>query len=137
MSDEGQRIEFGGKGPYLFQVLEMEPHAMLLDEHEVCLLQFDKLYLPVALDACPCIAEALSNMSQADMGPERTGMTPVEFDLGKTTELPLVTGSANESFQHGNTIYMDVLFNETQARLCFSVKAAALIGQVFSQIPAK
>jgi len=137
MSDEGERIEFGGKGLYLFQLLLDEPQAMLLDEHDVCLLQFGQLYMPVSLDACPAMADALSNMSQAAMGPEREGMIPVEFDLSETTELPLITGAASESFQHGETIYMDVKIGETDARLCFSVLAAETIGKILSQVPAE
>jgi hypothetical protein len=135
MTDEGQRIEFDDKGPYLFQVLEVEPQAMLLEDHEVCLLQFGQLFLPVSLDACKAVADGLSNMSQAAMGPEREGMTPVEFDLDETTELPLVTGAAAESFQYDDIIYMDVEFGETRARLSFSILAAALVGQIMSQVP--
>lgn len=137
MTNEGQRVEFGDKGPYLFQVLEAEPQAMLLEEHDVCLLQFEQLYMPVSLDACRAMADGLSNMSQADMGPERKGMLPVEFDLDEVTELPLITGTAGESFQHGETVYIDVTFGETEARLCFSIYAAAIVGQVLSQVPAK
>lgn len=136
MSEEGQRIEFDDNGPYLFQVLDTEVGAMLLEEHQVCLLQFSGLYLPIALDACGPMAEGLVNMSQAAMGPERTGMTPLEFDLSATTELPLLTGSADESFQHGETVYMDVYFGETLARLCFSVPVAAAVGQILSQASA-
>lgn len=135
MGNEGQRVEFGDKGPYLFQEFSIEPQAMLLAEHDVCLFQFGELFLPVALAACKPLADALSNMSQADMGPEREGMIPLEFDLAETTELPLVTGSAGESFQHGETVYLDVMFGETTGRLCFSVPAAAVVGQVLSQVP--
>lgn len=137
MADEGQRIEFGDKGPYLFQILSEEPQAMLLDEHDVCLLQFGQLYLPVTLDACRQMADALSNMTQADIGPEREGMIPLDFDLSETTELPLLTGAADKSFQHGETVYLDVLFDETSGRLCFSVEAASTIARIFSQIPAR
>ena len=137
MSDEGRRIEFGDKGPYLFQELTVEPQAMLLDDHEVCLFQFGGLYLPVALAACVPLADALSNMTQVAMGPERDGMIPLEFDLDETTELPLVTGSAGESFQHGETVFLDVFFGDTMARLCFSVPTAAVVGQVLSQVPAR
>lgn len=136
MTDQGQRIEFDDAGPYLFQLLETEPQAMLLEDHPVCLLQFGQLYLPVSLDACTSVADALSNMSQAAMGPEREGMIPVAFDLDETTELPLLTGAASESFQHGETVYLDVEFGPTRARLCFSILAAALVGQIMSQLPA-
>lgn len=136
MSEEGQRIEFGEKGPYLFQLLDMEPQAMLLEDHEVCLLQFGQLYFPVSLDASRAMADGLSNMSQADMGPEREGMIPVEFDPTEVTELPLITGAASESFQHGEMVYMDVQFGDTDARLCFSILAAATVGTILSQIPA-
>ena len=135
MSQEGQRIEFGDKGPYLFQVLDVEPQAMILEEHPVLLIQFEGLYLPVALDACQALVGALSNLSQASMGPEREGMIPVEFDLGETVELPLLTGAATESFQHGNVVYIDVFFGEVSARLCFTVPTVALIAQVLSQVP--
>lgn len=137
MSDEGQRIEFGNKGPYLFQELSVEPQAMLLDEHSVCLLQFDQLYLPVSLSACAALAGALSSMSQASMGPEREGMIPLEFDLSEVTELPLLTDAIRESWQHGDVVYLDVRFGETDARLCFSVKAAALVAQIVSQVPSE
>lgn len=137
MSDEGQRIEFDDKGPYLFDLLDGEPEAMLLEEHEVCLLQFDQLFLPVSLDACAAVANGLSNMSQANMGPERKGMIPVNFDTDETTELPLLTDAAAESFQHNETVYLDVQFGDTQVRLCFSILTAAIVGQVLSQIPAK
>jgi len=133
MSEDGQRIEFDDNGPYLFQVLDSEVGAMLLEEHDVCLLQFGGLYLPIALDACGPMAEGLVNMSQAAMGPERTGMIPLEFDLTDTTELPLVTSSAAESFQHGETVYMDVYFGKTMARLCFTIPVAAAVGQILSQ----
>jgi len=136
MSDQGQRVEFGDKGPYLFQVLDIEVQAMLLEDHDVCLLQFGELYLPIALAACAPMAAALSNMSQATMGPERKGMIPVEFELDEATELPLITDSGNESWQFGEVVYMDVLFHETEARLCFSVQVAATIAQVLSQVPA-
>lgn len=136
MTEEGQRIEFDDKGPYLFQVLDTEVGAMLLEEHDVCLLQFGGLYLPVSLKACGPMAEALVNMSQASMGPEREGMSPVEFDLSETTELPLVTGSGSESFQHGDIVYVDVFFGETEGRLCFSVPVAAAVGQILSQVSA-
>lgn len=135
MSDEGQRIEFGKKGPYLFQLLDVEPQAMLLEEHDVCLLQFGQLYLPVSLEACKGMADSLSNMSQADMGPERTGMIPVEFDLEETTELPLISGTAGDSFQFNETIYMDVQFGDAAARLCFSIQTAAAVGQIMAQAP--
>ena len=135
MSDEGQRVEFGDKGPYLFQLLDVEPQAMLLEEHDVCLFQFDQVYLPISLEVCGAMADGLSNMSQADMGPERTGMLPVEFDPDETTELPLITGSAGESFQYNDTVFMDVQFGDTEARLCFSVRTAAAVGQVLSQVP--
>ena len=135
MSDQGQRIEFGDKGPYLFQTLDVEPQAMLLEEHEVCLFQFGQLHLPVAVQACKPLADALSNLSQADMGPEREGMIPLDFDLSETTELPLLTGCAGESFQHGETVFMDVFFGHTAARLCFAVPTAAVVGQVLSQVP--
>lgn len=137
MSDEGKRIEFGGPGPYLLQVLECQPQAMLLEEHAVCLLQFEQLYLPVSIPACKDMADGLSNMSQAAMGPEREGMTPVEFDLSEVTELPLVTGAASESFQHDDMVYMDVMFGDTAARLCLSILAAAVVGQSLSQVPAE
>jgi len=136
MNDEGRRIEFGDKGPYLFQTLDVEPQAMLLDEHDVCLFRFGGLHLPVAGHACKPLADALSDLSPADMGPEREGMIPLEFDLAETTELPLLTGAAGESFQHGETVFMDVFFGGTAARLCFSVPAAAVVGQVLSQVPA-
>jgi hypothetical protein len=135
MSDQGRRIEFGDKGPYLFQTLDVEPQATLLDEHDVCLFQFGQLYLPVAVLACKPLADALSNLSTADMGPEREGMIPLDFDLSETTELPLVTAAAGESFQHGETVFMDVFFGDTSARLCFSVPTAAVVGQVLSQVP--
>lgn len=137
MSEEGQRVEFGDKGPYLFQVLNVEPQAMLLEDHDVCLLQFGQLYIPVSLSACPVVAASLSNMSQASIGPEKEGMIPVEFDLSETTELPLVTGAAPESYQFDDGVYLDVFFGETQARLCFSIMAAAIVGQVLSQVPTK
>lgn len=137
MSDEGQRIEFGDNGPYLFQVLDVEPQAMLLKEHDVCLLQFEQLYLPVSIEACGPLANALSNMSQASMGPERKGMIPLEFQLSKTTELPLITGAKGESYQHDDVVYLDVLFGEVEARLCFSVLSAANVGQILSQVPSK
>lgn len=136
MSEEGQRIEFGDKGPYLFQVLDEEPQGMLLDEHGVLLFQFEELYLPVDLSICAALADGLANMSQADIGPERTGMIPVEFDLTQPTELPLLTGPATESFQHGDTVYMDVRFTDTEARLCLTVRTAAAVGQILSQVPA-
>ena len=134
MSEEGRRIEFGDNGPYLFQELVEPPEAMLLEEHGVCLLQFGGLYLPVALSACGQVAAALTEMNQAAMGPEREGMIPLEFDLDETLELPLLTGAAGESFQHNETIYLDVYFGETQARLCFSILAAAVVGQILSQV---
>lgn len=137
MSDEGRRIEFNDNGPYLFQELSVDPQAMLLDEHDVCLLQFGQLYLPVALSACKPLADALSNMSQASMGPEREGMIPLEFDLNAMTELPLLTGVEGESYQHGETVYLDVTFGETVGRLCFSIMTAATVGQALSQIPAQ
>ncbi len=137
MSDEGQRIEFGKKGPYLFQLLDVEPQAILLEEHDVCLLQFGQLYLPVSLDVCKGMADSLTNMSQADMGPERTGMIPVEFDLEETTELPLISGAAGECFKFNETIYMDVQFGDADARLCFSIQTAATVGDIMSQIPAE
>lgn len=135
MSEEGQRIEFGDKGPYLLQELSMEPQAMLLEEHDVCLLQFEQLYIPVSLDACAPFAGALANMSQAAVGPEQAGMIPLELDVTETTELPLVTHTADESFQHNETVYLDVFFGDTRVRLCFSVYTAAIIGQVLSQVP--
>ncbi|WP_272701631.1 hypothetical protein [Desulfovibrio sp. Fe33] len=134
MSDQGRRIEFGGDGPYLFQVLSDLPEAMLLEDHEVCLFRFNQLFLPVSLSACGPLADALTEMSQADAGPEREGMTPLEFDLSETLELPLLTGAAGTSFQFGDMIYLDVFFGETEARLCFSVPAAAIIGQILSQV---
>lgn len=137
MSEEGQRIEFGDKGPYLLQELAMEPQAMLLEEHDVCLLQFDQLFIPVSLAACAPFAAALANMSQADIGPERAGMIPLDIDTTQMTELPLVTRTDDESFQHNETIYVDVFFGDTQARLCFSIYVAAVIGQVLSQVPAE
>lgn len=136
MSDDGLRIEFDDNGPYLFDLLNGEAEAVLLDDHDVCLLQFGQLFLPVSLDACADMATSLTNMRQADMGPERKGMIPVDFDLEETTELPLLTGAAGESFQHNETVYLDVLFGDTQARLCFSILTAAMVGQILSQIPA-
>ncbi|MEF2229868.1 MAG: hypothetical protein V3571_02985 [Pseudodesulfovibrio sp.] len=135
MTDEGQRIEFGDNGPYLIERFDEPTQALLLEEHPVCLFQFGGVYLPVSLDAAPAMAEALANMSQADAGPEREGMTPIGFDEGEAVELPLVTAVGAGSFQHGETVYLDVSFGETAARLCFSVPAAALVGQVLSQIP--
>jgi len=134
MAEEGKRIEFEDNGPYLFQLLDVEPEAMLLEEHEVCLLQFGGLYVPVSLNVCPDIAATLVNMSEAAMGPERTGMVPLEFDLEETTELPLVTGCEAASFQHNDTVYMDVLFDQTAGRLCFSVRTAAAVGQLVSLV---
>lgn len=134
MSEDGRRIEFGDKGPYLFQVLDVEPEALLLDELDVCLLQFGELYLPIRLDVSMPIAEALTNVNQADMGPERAGMVPMEFRLDEVTELPLITGVADDSFQFGDVIYLDVRFGETEARLCFSVRTASAIGEILSQV---
>ena len=135
MAEQDQRIEFGDRGPYLFQELDVQVQAMLLEEHEVCLLQFGQLYLPVDLSACGGVAEALTNMSQSAMGPEREGMIPLEFDLAETTELPLLTAAAGTSFQHKETVYLDVLFGETEARLCFSILTAAQVGRILSQVP--
>ncbi|MGL1862797.1 MAG: hypothetical protein OCC46_09785 [Pseudodesulfovibrio sp.] len=135
MSDEGQRIEFGKEGPYLLQLLDVEPQALLLEEHDVCLLQFGQLYMPVSLDACKRMADSLTNMSQAGMGPERAGMIPVEFDLEETTELPLISSAAGESFQFNETIYMDVQFGDAAARLCFSLQTAATVRQIMAQAP--
>ncbi|QJB55353.1 hypothetical protein [Pseudodesulfovibrio sp. zrk46] len=137
MSDEGLRIEFGDKGPYLFQVLDTEPEAMLLEEHGICLLQFGKLYLPVNLSACNAMSNGLSNMNGAEMGPEREGMIPVEFDLEESTELPVVTGGASDASQFGDMIYYDVQFGDTDARLCFSGRTAAAVVDILSQIPAE
>jgi hypothetical protein len=134
VSDQGRRIEFGGDGPYLFQVLSDPPEATLLEDHEVCLFRFNQLYLPVSLSACASLADALTKMSQADMGPEREGMIPLEFDLSEMLELPLLTGVAGTSFQHGDMVYLDVLFGEAEGRLCFSVPAAAVVGQILSQV---
>lgn len=134
MSDQGRSIEFEGKGPYLFQVLSDPPEATLLEDHEVCLFRFGQLYLPVPLPACGPMAEALTEMSQAASGPEREGMIPVQFDLSETLELPPLTGVAGTSFQHDDVVYLDVLFGETEVRLCFSILAAAVIGQVLSQV---
>ena len=137
MSDEGQRIEFDDNGPYLFQILDVQPEAMLLDEHDVCLLQFGDLYLPINLEACKSLADALNNRNQAEMGPEREGMIPLEFDLSEATELPLVTSVAGESFQFGEVVYVDAYFDDTIARFCFSTQTAAAVGQILSQIPTK
>jgi len=136
MADEGQRIEFDDNGPYVIERFDEPTEALLLEEYPVCLFQFGGVYLPVSLEAAPAMVEALANMSQAADGPEREGMTPIGFDEGESVELPLVTGVAAQSYQHGETVYMDVRFGETEARLCFSVPAAALVGQVLSQIPA-
>ncbi|EGB16138.1 hypothetical protein DND132_2935 [Pseudodesulfovibrio mercurii] len=136
MTDQGQRIEFDGKGPYLFQVLADPPEATLLEDHEVCLFRFNQLFLPVALTACGPMAEALTEMSQAAVGPEREGMIPLEFDLSEPLELPLLTGVAGGSHQHGETVYLDVRFGETEARLCLSILAAAVVGQILSQVAA-
>jgi hypothetical protein len=136
MTEEGQRIEFDDAGPYLFQVFEAEPEAMLLEDHPVCLLRFGGVYLPVALDACLAVAHALANMSQAAMGPEREGMTPVAFEPDEIIELPLLTGAAGESFQHGDVVYLDADFGPTRVRLCFSILAAAVVGQVMSRVAA-
>ncbi|AMK12726.1 hypothetical protein [Pseudodesulfovibrio indicus] len=135
MSDQGQRIEFGDSGPYLFQEIDVQPEGMLLEDHAVCLLRFEGLYLPVALAACAPMAEALTQMEQTAMGPEREGMIPLEFDLSETLELPLLTSVAGESFQHGETVYLDVFFDQTRARLCFSILTAAAVGQILSQLP--
>ncbi|WP_285907751.1 hypothetical protein [Pseudodesulfovibrio pelocollis] len=135
MTDEGQRIQFDDAGPYLLEPFEAEPQAMLLDDHPVCLLQFGGVYLPVALDACPALADALGSMRTTDMGPEREGMVPVAFDGDEAIELPLLTGVAPESFQHGDMVYLDVFFGPTRARLCLSVIAAATVGRIISQIP--
>ena len=135
MSDEGQRIEFGDKGPYLMQLLDVPDQAMLLEDHPVCLFQFGGLYLPVGLEAGRAMADGLSNMSQASMGPEREGMLPLEFEPGETVEMPLVTGAADESFQFGETVYMDVYFGETEVRLCLNVPAAAALARTLSEIP--
>lgn len=137
MSEEGQRVEFGDKGPYLMQLLDLPDQAMLLEDHPVCLFQFGGLYLPVDLEAGRAMANGLSNMSTASMGPEREGMLPLEFDLEETVELPLITGAADESFQFEETIYMDVYFGDTAVRLCLTIPAAAAIGQALSQIPAE
>ncbi len=137
MSDEGQRIEFGDSGPYLFDLLDGEPEAMLLEEHDVCLLQFDRLYLPVSLDVCKLMADCLSNVSQVSMGPERKGMLPMDFDLEEEMELPLLTEVAAESFQYGEIVYLDVKFDDTDARLCLSGRTAAMVGEILSQIPTK
>jgi len=136
MSQEGQRIEFDDAGPYLLQFPDGPGQAMLLDEYPVCLFQFGEVYLPVSLDVAAGMAAGLANMRPASMGPEREGMTPIGFDEGEPTELPLLTESAGESFQHGETVFIDVRFGDTAARLCFSIPAAALVGQVLSQIPA-
>ncbi|MDD3313060.1 hypothetical protein [Pseudodesulfovibrio sp.] len=136
MSQEGQRIEFDDAGPYLIQFPDGPGQAMLLEEHPVCLFQFGEIYLPVGLSVAPALAAGLSNMRRAAMGPEREGMTPIGFEEGEPTELPLLTGTADEAFQHGETVFIDVRFGDTAARLCFSIPAAALVGQVLSQIPA-
>lgn len=137
MPDQGQRIEFGDNGPYLFQEIDARPEGMLLEDHAVCLLRFEGLHLPVSLPACAAMADALAEMTQAPMGPEREGMIPLEFDLAETLELPLLTSVAGESFQHGETVYLDVFFGETEARLCFSVPAAAGVAQILSQVPGR
>ena len=134
MSDEGRRIEFEGPGPYLFQTLDMEPQATLLKEHDVCLLQFGQLYFPIAMSACPEIAAALSDMSQSAAEPEKEGMTPLEFDFDTVTELPLVTGAKGGSRQHDETIFLDVMFGEAEARLRFSILTAAAVGQFLSLV---
>ena len=135
MADEGQRIEFDDKGPYLLERFEETTQAVLLEEHPVCLFQFGPVYLPVSLDVAAPMAAALANMSQSDAGPELEGMTPIGFDPDEALELPLITGTAAESFQHGETVFMDVRFGDTAARLCFSIPVAAMVGQVLSQIP--
>lgn len=134
MSDQGRRIEFESRGPYLFQVLADPPEATLLEDHDICLFRFGRLYLPVALSACGPMAEALTRMSQAAAGPEREGAIPLRFDLSQTLELPPLTGVAGTSFQHDDVIYLDVLFGGAEARLCFSIPAAAVIGQILSQV---
>ena len=137
MSDEGQRIEFEGPGPYLFQLLDVEPQGTVLKEHEVCLLQFGQLYFPISIKACPEIASALADMSQSSKGAEEEGMTPLEFDLGNVTELPLVTGAKGGSFQNGDVVFIDVMFGESAARLQLSILAAAAMGQLLSLVEAE
>lgn len=137
MSEESQRIEFGDAGPYLLQRLDEPTQATLLEDHPVCLLRFGELYLPVSLDAARTLADGLSNMSQASSGPEREGMLPLEFDIDETLELPLLTDAADESFQFGETVYMDVQFGETAVRLCLTIDGAATLGRVLSQLPAR
>ena len=135
MADQQQRIEFGNTDPYLFDVIDAQVEGMLLEEHEVCLLRFGQLYLPVDLPACAAVAEALTNMSQSAKGPELAGMLPLEFDLAETTELPLLTAALGTSHQHNETVFLDVLFGETEARLCFSILTAAQVGELLSQVP--
>jgi len=135
MTEEGQRILFEDAGPYLLEAFEAEPEAMLLDDHPVCLLQFGGVYLPVALEACPAMAETLGAMRMTDMGPEREGMIPVAFDGDEAIELPLLTEVGPESFQYGDMVYLDVFFGPTRARLCLSVIAAATVARIVSQIP--
>ncbi len=137
MSEESQRIEFGDAGPYLLQRLEEPTQATLLEDHPVCLLQFGELYLPVSLDAGRAMADGLTNMSQASTGPEREGMLPLEFDFDETLELPLLTDVADESFQFEETIYMEVRFGDTSARLCLTIGGAATLGRILSQLPAR
>lgn len=134
MSDQGRRIEFNGKGPYLFPILAGLPEATLLEDHAVCLFRFEGLYLPVTLSACGPMAAALTEMSRADAGAEGEGMIPLDFDLSETLELPLLTGVAGTSSQHDDVVCIDVFFGETPARLRLSVPAAAVVGQILSQV---
>lgn len=135
MTEQGERIEFTDQGPYLLQTLDVEPQVTLLEEHDVCLFQFGQLFLPVALGVCKPMAETLSNLAQVAMGPDRKSMTPLTFDLSETTELPLLTGVVSESYQQGETVFLDVFFGDTAARLRFSVPTAAVVAQVLSQLP--
>lgn len=135
MTQEGQRIEFTGAGPYLLPVLTDEPEGALLEEQGVVVLQYGDVYLPVSYAGCADLVEALQGLKDVASEPEPEGATSLEFTPGAVLELPLLTAAAGPARQTENIVTVDVSFGDAAAQLSMSIKTAAMTGTLLTQAP--
>ncbi len=138
MTQEGYLIEFPDAGPYLFPELAEPSAASYLPEHDVMLLQFDKLILPLNRVGTQAVIDALLEPKPAADNTSYEGHHPVpleDMDKDSVVETPLLAKGPATAVQHANLIVLNVMLGEARAALPLSVAAAASVGQILSQMP--
>lgn len=140
MSQEGARIEFTDQGPYVFPELCENPTATVLAEQGIVVARFGALHIPMTMEACSGIIQALIELRQSPAPPDESEAISLILDgpdmAGiELIETPVLTSAVSPALQHDDLVYLSVGFGDTAALFKLSIGSAGLLGQLLSRVP--